>query len=329
MKKRILVAICIILTLCLIIPLASCSDNKTNVLFLGDSIAEALVGPSPISERENYGYYGILGQINNYSVINRGISGDKTADLLSYLKVEDKDSTMTRSHLIKADVIHLSIGGNDLLQEDFSGLFYNLYTNKTAKIDELVGKATKNITEIITLIRKYNPNALLLVQNVYNPLYPDSPLIDKETRDKIGEYSDKQYRDLGDKMMKLFEKMFIDNFKTSEKPFVYIDIFTPFKEIYNEDPVRGKNLIYPDGVHPSNEGHAIIAQTIQETLINNGLAKEKAAVSKYKSLKIEQLKRMYPDVYQTGKNQINKANNLSEVTKAYFSAVSGLLPSYN
>ena len=37
-------------------------DGKTLMVWIGDSIAEGIVGPSPLSERENYAYYAMLGK---------------------------------------------------------------------------------------------------------------------------------------------------------------------------------------------------------------------------------------------------------------------------
>ena len=54
-------------------------DDRYTIVYLGDSIAEALIGPSPLSERDNYGYYAIVGKTNGFKYYNHSVSGHKTS----------------------------------------------------------------------------------------------------------------------------------------------------------------------------------------------------------------------------------------------------------
>ena len=87
MKKKFLFVVTLLFVCVFACCLASCEKEQASepekklVLFLGDSIAEAFAGPSPLIERENYGYYGILGTINGYEYYNRAVSGYQTKHL--------------------------------------------------------------------------------------------------------------------------------------------------------------------------------------------------------------------------------------------------------
>ena len=71
MAKRIsTVLVVTLLILACVCAFAACDKDKvpqghpTTIVYIGDSIAEALIGPSPVSERDNYGYYALVGRAN-------------------------------------------------------------------------------------------------------------------------------------------------------------------------------------------------------------------------------------------------------------------------
>ena len=109
-----------------------------------------------------------------------------------------------------------------------------------------------------------------------------------------------------------------------------IDAEAEFDRIFSEDEERGKGLLYKDGVHPSNEGHAVIADLIQRALEKAGLADEAAALANYKKLRTEQLARLYAGTADTSENRarIAGAASVEEVTYAYFRAIDGYSPVY-
>ncbi len=120
---------------------ATSADGKLNIVFLGDSIAEALIGPSPVSERDNYGYYAIVGRINGYNYYNHSMSGhltsgnmaDKSGEgLLEIISRPTEKATLIRTHIVEADVIHISVLGNNILQYSLGSLMLEM-------ADELAG----------------------------------------------------------------------------------------------------------------------------------------------------------------------------------------------
>ena len=80
MKRKILPYLLILLSVALCAALFACgnkteepavpvtAEEQKTILFLGDSIGEALAGPTPLTEREAYGYYGIIGNVNGSGV---------------------------------------------------------------------------------------------------------------------------------------------------------------------------------------------------------------------------------------------------------------------
>ncbi len=150
MKKVLTIFIVIAMVALTAVSFAACNeksddsnsaDGKLNIVFLGDSIAEALIGSSPISERDNYGYYAIVGKTNDYNYYNHSMSGhltsgnmmDKSGEgLLEVISRPTETATLIRTHIVEADVIHISILGNNILQ-------YSLGSMMLEMADELAG----------------------------------------------------------------------------------------------------------------------------------------------------------------------------------------------
>lgn len=65
MKKKTFIAIFLIIIFSITFIFTSCGkdedEKRLSIVYLGDSIAEAVLGPSPICERERYGYFAVLG----------------------------------------------------------------------------------------------------------------------------------------------------------------------------------------------------------------------------------------------------------------------------
>ncbi len=147
MKKVVTIFIVAAFALVCVFSLAACDENegkKLNVVFLGDSIAEALIGPSPVSERDNYGYYAIVGRTNGFNYYNHSMSGHLTSGnmankvdgegLLEVISREGEKATLIRTHIVQADVIHISVLGNNMLQYSLGSLMMEMI-DKLANIE--------------------------------------------------------------------------------------------------------------------------------------------------------------------------------------------------
>lgn len=318
--------------------LSACSEKQLKIVFLGDSIAEAILGPSPLSERENYGYYALVGKRNRFEYVNRSVSGHKSAQLLDLISQETEDARMTVTHIKTADIIQVSILGNDMLQSGLSELLVEYAREKHGEIakddtyrEEILRSSRITFAKIIAKLKELNPEAILFIQTVYNPVYDGSPIANASARSILTSepynYSEADLRVLGGELLATLNDVVFSYHAENPNDFYIVDVCKAFGEIYDADPVRGKNLIYPDGIHPSNEGHAVIADATQSLLETLGLAKKSSSLISYKKLRLEQIKRLYPDVdYYDAKREINDAKSTAEVTEIYFRLTDGLVP---
>lgn len=331
-KKFFALLICIVFIFSSCLILSSCNKEQLKIVYLGDSIAEAILGPSPLSERENYGYYSLIGRRNNYLYYNRAVSGHQSKQLVDILKEEDSGATMTQTHLKQADIIHISILGNDLLQNSLGELILAVAKEDFSAIDAILAQSKNNFAEIVSILKSYNKNAVIFFQNVYNPVCSDCTIIENSVRTELSAlgYEESEYRDLGKIMLNRLNSVISDYLSAHHGEFYIIDAFSEFDRIYKEDAERGKSLIFEDWVHPSNEGHAVLADLTQAKLEELGLAKRRTALKAYREIRTEQLNRMFSsslDVNAVSK-KINKANTCKEITKIYFEAIKGKTPVY-
>ena len=342
--KKIFVYICLIVMIAALACGALCgcvktpdrkkhvvTDEQKTVLFLGDSIAEAVAGPSPLTERETYGYYGVLGNINGFNFYNRAVSGDQTKDLYAFIQREDDGVNMVKSLVSTSDVIHISIGGNDLLGHDIGNMIIDAGNNNFDVVNDYLDIAYNNLDKIITKIREMNPDAIIILQTQYNPVGKDSPLVSAYAKMRLNSmaYTQNDYHRLAGeiigKLNDMLRRYLAENeTKFEYEPYYLVDVASAFEEIYKASPTRWARLFCPDGIHPANEGHALIAEANQKLLSELGLAASDS-LAKYKELRKDQLNRLYAASVEVSavKTAIDNCETFGDVTIAYFNAVDG------
>ena len=108
MKKKV---ISVILCLCMMLPftLAAHAQEPLNYLLLGDSIAQGY----GVYNRDKACYGKIVADTNGYSYANYAVNGYRSCDLISQLGNPEVNAAVEN-----ADIISLSIGGNDFLQQN-------------------------------------------------------------------------------------------------------------------------------------------------------------------------------------------------------------------
>lgn len=369
-------------------------DYDTTIVFIGDSIAEALIGPSPLGERDNYGYYAVLGKSNNFKYYNHSVSGHKTSGgmtgegsdgLLEMLMREDENATLMKSHLMEADIIDISILGNNILQYNLGLLlleiadpeFESKYESGNTLINALENGDTvtrpsveepgatvvfdfpptvRDLEQIIARLKELNPTATILFQTVYNPFYEGSIHLHQPVIDELAKITDDgrfgkegepiatvaQFREIAQDLLEYLNGMLYSYLDEHEGDFEIIDVNKRFDEITKSDVVDeqtnlssdclGRYLIFDDWTHPSNFGHAVIADVTQEKLVELGFANEASAVKNYRDMRLEQLARMYKGVkgfdYDGAVRSVRFARSFSDITLAYFEAIRGYTPIY-
>lgn len=368
MKKKVIAALLVIALLaCCVAALAACNKNegerKTEIVYLGDSIAEGILGASPLGLRHEYAYANVIGRRNDLTYYNHSVSGHLTKDLRAILENEDLDYDRARGlllHVSEADIIHISILGNDVLQDRMDGAFetepvtmHNIileaaedeYTSIDRVLNgDTVGGVTtagsvENIKAIVDALRRLNPDALIIFQSVYNPIMDvDTPLIKQATRDALeaagfGITLDSLHR-LGDLLIERLNSaldavLAMDGYADA---FVIADGHAAFNAVYAADPSRAKDLIYPDGIHPSNEGHAVLADLTQGILEERGHADKNSALQAYKTMRKDLLTDYFAGTSvdtAAASAAIDGAADCAAVTEVFFDATRGVTPDYS
>lgn len=344
MRRKFIAAVLVIVMLaCCVAVLAACNDDKavekTEIVYLGDSIAEGILGASPLGLRHEYAYANVLGRRNDLTYYNHSVSGHLTKDLRAILENEDLDYDMARGlllHVSEADIIHVSILGNDLLQSmNMNDVVLEAAQDKYDIINGIAATASENIAVIVDRLKELNPDALIIFQNVYNPLSEKSTLVDGPTRATLSaEYGIEEgdLRELGSGILDRLNGVLDNYLKDHPDAFVIADARSEFDRIFEEDYERGKGLIYPDYIHPSNEGHAVLADLTQGILEERGLVDGKKAIAEYKTMRKNVLTNYFAESgadIAAATAAIDAAADCAAVTKAFFAATKGFTPAYN
>ena len=352
MKKRFFLFSLILLIVCLVgavifacrpidpSPAVQPTTPKTRMLFLGDSIGEAIAGTTPLTEREAYGYYGILGNVNGFDYYNRAVTGHTTEDLLNLVQREDDGVNMVNSLICTADIIHISVIGNDFLYSNHTDMILNLEAGDYSLIRSRQIAAKENIKETLAVLRALNPHAVIILQTLYNPAGETSPLFTARARSRLAakgiEPSDyhrlmgRLIDEINSVLLELHEEEIAaaDSGELSQ-PFALADVYSAFETVYNEDQERWLRLFCEDGIHTIPEGHALTARVLQQKLTDLGFAAPNA-LHNYKVEKTTQLKRLYPeiDTLEEVKSAIMRASDFESVNLAYFEGTNAFVPSH-
>lgn len=257
-----------------------------NIVVIGDSIAKG-VGSSDASTK-NFG--ALVGEKVNGKVTNLGISGLESSELLEKL-----DTEKFQNALENADVIFVSIGSNDLLQpflsiiaeaaglppderKDFYKKLQKAFSkmskedplkagdalatavNKIVKgkqLDEACEQFPKNFDKIITNLRTNYPEAIIYVNNLYNPYYGVSY--------EYGGVTLLNIHDICEKYILRLNK----TFDVKSEDYTMIDMYSIFRQ-KGYTNVNGASLQDMSGVnfdpHPNDAGYQMMADYIYTKL---------------------------------------------------------------
>lgn len=213
--------------------------RKITVVSAGDSLTEG-IGDS----KEMGGYLPYLKTrlesekgIKEVQFFNYGIKGNRTTQLLKRL-----ESNKIKSKLKKADMIILTIGGNDIMKV----VTDNLSNLQMSVFEREKGKYITHLTRIMHFITQQNPQASVVLIGLYNPF--------EEWFSGIGE----------------LQKVVTDwnaagRNVTAGFPNAY---FIPIEDLFANG---GEKLLYKDHFHPNDKGYELIAERMFEQLEMNAL----------------------------------------------------------
>ncbi|NKE08092.1 MULTISPECIES: SGNH/GDSL hydrolase family protein [Mesobacillus] len=170
--------------------------------------------------------------IKNANFENFGVRGNRTDQLLKRLNNKNVQSSIK-----EADLIILTIGGNDLMKvvkQNFSSLNLNLFHAEQKLF-------AKQLQEIFLSIRSHNQEAPIVLVGLYNPFY--SWFADVEEMNQI-----------------------VDEWNSQSLSIVTQDGNAHFVDIHDIFLNNEENLLYTDYFHPNDRGYQLIADRIYETL---------------------------------------------------------------
>ncbi len=252
MKKIIAAILSIIMIICSLGVSVLAADDKTFYLVLGDSIA---YGSGLMNPREAC-YGKIVADTNGYEYVNHSIPGHTTTNLINRLAEEEVIEAVK-----KADIISISIGGNDFLLSDIVDLMYNAMVKENyEQFDAIADSFYANFCTIVDIINSHNPDAVILMQTLYNPQSGYIRDVYQQGADRINECVSKYN-------------------KEHPGEIVIVDVATPL----------GDNLdnYAEDSIHPSTAGNEIIAQEVLNTLKEIGLGSNTEMIIAEKGKDIE------------------------------------------
>ena len=149
-----------VLILCVCGVAANAAEQPRYVV-LGDSIAYG----SGLSNPREAVYGKIVADTNGYAYENYAVPGHTTGNLLRRMENETVSAAVSA-----ADIISISIGGNNFLLGDINGLLYDgIVKQEFTRLEEITAAFSADLATIVSTIRALNPDAAILLQTLYNP----------------------------------------------------------------------------------------------------------------------------------------------------------------
>ncbi len=161
MKKFAAIILSFAMLLSLFCVFGYAENEKPFYLVLGDSIAYG----SGISNSKEACYGKIVADTNGYDYANHSVPGHTTTNLINRLSEE-----AVIADLEKADIISISIGGNDFLMSNLIGLMFDsIVKGDHSEYDKIADGFYANFCKIVDIINSHNADAVILMQTLYNP----------------------------------------------------------------------------------------------------------------------------------------------------------------
>jgi lysophospholipase L1-like esterase len=202
-------------------------DNRgKTIVALGDSLTRGT------GDVEGKGYIGYLGDElqektdQKIAIHNLGVKGFRSSQLLEQISQKG-----IQEQIINADVILMTIGGNDLFQSGQTLMEMNL-----SDIEQLRNQYLENLNQIMINIRSINSDATIFLVGLYNPFieFKDTEMMTKVVRQW-------NYETIG----------ILDKHPKT----VYVPTFDLFQ-------LKVNDYLYSDKFHPNAEGYKLIAERV-------------------------------------------------------------------
>ncbi len=234
-KKLTAVTIAAAIIFCLFSVLPSAA-GRMNYVLLGDSIAYG----QGLANSQDACYGKIVADTNGYNYANYAVDGYSSSALLKHLDV-DYVSAGVRN----ADIISLSIGGNDFLTSNMLTLLIGGKLGINTQFDRIESEFRQNFASIMSKIKSLNSHAAILVQTVYNP-------------------SKWLFTDVYQKAVNIINGVIKNYLASNPGSFSIVDVESAFAG-------HARDYIAIDTIHPNVEGNLVIAKLVLQKLCALGL----------------------------------------------------------
>ncbi len=285
LKKVTAVILCFIMLIGSMSIAAFAAQDKPFYLVLGDSIG---YGSGLRNSREAC-YGKIVADTNGYDYANDAIPGHTTKNLLSRLEIES-----VREHVKQADIISISIGGNNFLLGNLPALLYGLIVKEDlSQAESIIDGFYEDLGKIIGIIRSLNPDAVILMQTLYNP--------------QTG-YIGEAYQTAIDMLNETIRRRQSENGEIE-----IVDVAAKLTDSEKD--------FASDGIHPSVEGNKKIAVAVLEKLVELKLGETAQPVINTEGVDIN-----VPSAFAAPLNFFGEILHILSVIRGWFSFIFDILP---
>ena len=212
------------------VPAQASYGAGAKFVVLGDSIP---AGEGASEDAKSYAR--LIADAKGFALANHAVGGHTSSDLLALM---ENDTKSILQDIRDADIIVLNIGGNDLLASNVITLVLRVvFLKDSSTIDPYIADFSEKFAQIIEQIKNLNPGAKFIVQTLYNCMQ-GIPLVG----------------DAYEVAVTKLNKVYYDYLEANPGKYEIADIYSAYK---------GRDgLVFRDRLHPSDAGHARIAEVL-------------------------------------------------------------------
>ncbi|GGC81562.1 SGNH/GDSL hydrolase family protein [Enterococcus wangshanyuanii] len=195
--------------------------------------------------------------LNGVQTDNFGKNGDRSDQILKRIKKKEEIQT----GLASADLISLTVGGNDLMKV-IKGDIFSL-TEESFK--KPLKKYQNQVEQLLAEIRKYNPDAPIYVVGIYNPFYLYFPEI-TEMQDIVDNWNEGTKEIVEAEGNSYFIPINDLLYKGMDDQVGIVSADQTASSSENRD-IKNNALYEEDRFHPNNLGYQLMASAIRDEMV--------------------------------------------------------------
>ena len=251
--------------------------RSIQLVAVGDSLTEG------VGDEAEGGYVGQIKQTLTskqhlkVATTNAGKSGDRSDQILARI---NKSKTLQQK-IAHADVITVTVGGNDLLQT----LEGSITSNNTSKNNATVAKAqtvyAKKLTTLFNKLQSLNKSASLFVFSIYNPVYVNFPNVtsidqyvrqwNDQTKTTVSQYNHAYFMDINTTMSHGQYKTAAEINKlkkaASDTTLTSLASTAAITNALSAESKTNNLISKSDNFHPNKKGYRIFTNKLYQTML--------------------------------------------------------------